>query len=154
MSSPEPKNKLQALWMPILKPHHTQWEVAYRKIRTKISGVKARYGFDISKHILYSYGQPCPYCGHKLKYQNMSVDHMTPQSKGGEDSLDNIEVICGRCNRRKGTLDKKAYELLIGLIKDYFIEEDQRYIFRKLSSFDRGGGVANADNRKRKKRRK
>lgn len=51
---------------------------------------------------------PIPGCGVTLDYHNRkadngaSVDHIIAHHYGGPDSLDNAEVICLDCNRRKG----------------------------------------------------
>ena len=31
-----------------------------------------------------------------------SVDHIVPRAKGGTDHLDNLQLLCGHCNRVKG----------------------------------------------------
>jgi hypothetical protein len=46
--------------------------------------------------------QACCYCGSK---QNLSVDHLIPQSKGGRDSGDNMVWACRSCNSSKCATD-------------------------------------------------
>ena len=41
----------------------------------------------------------CKHCG---KRTNLSVDHIFPESKGGEATLDNCQTLCMSCNSRKG----------------------------------------------------
>ena len=40
----------------------------------------------------------CRYCG---EYAN-TVDHVTPRSRGGDDSWANLNAACQKCNRAKG----------------------------------------------------
>ena len=42
----------------------------------------------------------CQYCGYMGK--NLSVDHVIPKSKGGDDSWDNVTTACIKCNSKKG----------------------------------------------------
>lgn len=41
----------------------------------------------------------CKECG---GYQNLTVDHIIPESKGGTLELDNLQTLCRSCNSRKG----------------------------------------------------
>jgi 5-methylcytosine-specific restriction endonuclease McrA len=45
----------------------------------------------------------CFYCGVALAAVSVAVDHRVPLSRGGTHALDNLRVICARCNRLKGT---------------------------------------------------
>ena len=40
----------------------------------------------------------CPACGKRVK---LTVDHITPISKGGTNYIDNIQPLCAQCNRTK-----------------------------------------------------
>lgn len=41
----------------------------------------------------------CVVCGTNV---DLTVDHITPRSRGGEDTLDNAQVMCRRHNSSKG----------------------------------------------------
>ena len=44
-------------------------------------------------------GGRCVQCG---STRELHYDHKTPYSKGGENTVGNIQLLCGDCNRRKG----------------------------------------------------
>lgn len=45
----------------------------------------------------------CAGCRVHFEIRNLTVYHVTPQSKGGGDHLDNLQWLCGACNSMKGT---------------------------------------------------
>jgi 5-methylcytosine-specific restriction endonuclease McrA len=44
----------------------------------------------------------CQYCGRRMPRSEVTVDHVTPRSRGGIDSWDNLVLACVDCNVRKG----------------------------------------------------
>lgn len=50
-------------------------------------------------NILKRDGHACVYCG---STENLTLDHVTPKSKGGRDSWDNLVTACKPCNSKKG----------------------------------------------------
>jgi hypothetical protein len=40
----------------------------------------------------------CRRCG---STRNLEIDHISPRSRGGSDDDDNLQILCGRCNRTK-----------------------------------------------------
>lgn len=44
----------------------------------------------------------CVRCKRKMRKGDMDIDHIIPQSKGGSDSLYNLQCMCKHCNRSKG----------------------------------------------------
>jgi 5-methylcytosine-specific restriction endonuclease McrA len=47
-------------------------------------------------------GNKCQYCGRRFPTSELSIDHVVPQSRGGENSWANLVCACVRCNARKG----------------------------------------------------
>jgi 5-methylcytosine-specific restriction endonuclease McrA len=43
----------------------------------------------------------CQFCGAKLSGENLTIDHLTPRSRGGSTTWENCVLSCIRCNERK-----------------------------------------------------
>lgn len=43
----------------------------------------------------------CKICGNKFKYQDMEGDHIKPWTKGGKTNMENLQMLCKKCNREK-----------------------------------------------------
>ena len=59
--------------------------------------------------VLMRDGNRCRLCGIECNdgLHNIHFDHIIPWSKGGETTLDNLQVLCSDCNLAKGDLDKE-----------------------------------------------
>ena len=56
------------------------------------------------RHTLYGRQEGhCNGCRVHFPFRNLTVDHIVPQSKGGTDHLENLQLLCGACNSKKGT---------------------------------------------------
>ena len=56
------------------------------------------------KHTLYGKQEGiCNGCKHHFPFRNFTIDHIVPQSRGGQDDIDNLQLLCGACNSMKGT---------------------------------------------------
>ncbi|MYF09144.1 MAG: HNH endonuclease, partial [Rhodospirillaceae bacterium] len=44
----------------------------------------------------------CIGCGESPGEKYMEVDHIRPRSRGGEHVWQNVQLLCGPCNRSKG----------------------------------------------------
>ena len=96
--------------------------------------------FDISlreiRELIYSeYGKRCKYCKDILKVNNMVCDHNIPLSHGGASVKNNLQMICARCNTRKGPLTDKVYKRLLAWLKRQN-QNTREYILRKLAKSD------------------
>ena len=55
----------------------------------------------------------CHYCGEKVTEENATLDHLTPQHKGGKHTKDNLKTSCLVCNSIKsGKTYEEAEELV------------------------------------------
>ena len=71
--------------------------------RTDI-GTIPRYNSTINLRSLYGLqAGDCAGCGEHFEMRNLEVDHIIARSKGGTDHIDNLQLLCGHCNRVKGS---------------------------------------------------
>jgi len=47
-------------------------------------------------------GGNCAGCGTHFEARHLEVDHIIARQKGGTDHIDNLQLLCGSCNRIKG----------------------------------------------------
>ena len=72
------------------------------------------------RHTLYGRQEGiCNGCLVHFPFRNMTVDHIVPQSKGGSDHPDNLQLLCGACNSKKGerTMEALIADLLAAQIR-------------------------------------
>ena len=72
------------------------------------------------RHTLYGRQEGvCNGCLVLFPFRNLTVDHIVPQSKGGSDHLDNLQLLCGACNSKKGgrTMEALIADLLTAQIR-------------------------------------
>lgn len=56
------------------------------------------------KNIIKRDGSKCQYCGTRTQ---LTIDHILPKSRGGEDSWENLVTACIKCNNVKGNRTPK-----------------------------------------------
>ena len=44
----------------------------------------------------------CSGCKQHFRIRNLTIDHIVPQSKGGTDHIENLQLLCAACNSTKG----------------------------------------------------
>ena len=77
----------------------------------------------------------CKYCTSRLVLNNIVCDHITPLSLGGGSIPSNLQMICARCNTRKGPLTDKVFSKLLAWLKRQN-QNTRDYILRKLARSD------------------
>ena len=66
--------------------------------------------YKTHRHTLYGKQEGiCAGCQVMFPFRNMTVDHVVPQTKGGSDHLDNLQLLCGACNSVKGVRSQEAF---------------------------------------------
>ena len=46
----------------------------------------------------------CPICGTHHEIEEMEGDHIVAWSKGGKTTIDNLQMLCKKCNREKSNI--------------------------------------------------
>ena len=54
-------------------------------------------------------GHRCVYCGGVFSPEQLSLDHVQPRMRGGDNSEGNLVTACLACNARKGSLPAWAF---------------------------------------------
>ena len=53
-------------------------------------------------NILWRDKNQCQYCGVIESPRDMTIDHVVPRSRGGENTWSNLVTCCKKCNQKKG----------------------------------------------------
>ena len=77
---------------------------------------------DLRNNIQGALKRPCFYLRMPFTIKDFSLDHMTPISRGGDSSLDNL-VVCSRsANLAKGNMNYGEFESLMSLLRTFPVE--------------------------------
>jgi 5-methylcytosine-specific restriction endonuclease McrA len=71
---------------------------------------KERIPVNLRRMVIERDGLRCVYCGVDLLKNEVHLDHVIPESRGGPTSLNNLQVTCGKCNLEKGVLSESEFE--------------------------------------------
>lgn len=92
-------------------------------VLTKYSRVP-KVGLVFNRRNIYTRdNNTCQYCGNQYSTTELSIDHVTPRSKGGKSTFENCVVACLSCNRKKAdkTLEQSKMKLLSKPIKPRWV---------------------------------
>ena len=82
----------------------------------KRTDIDAPIPYRQNKHVLFGRQEGrCNGCKGDFPFKLFEVDHIVPQSRGGTDHLDNLQLLCSHCNRTKGG---RPQEYLIARLKE------------------------------------
>ena len=78
----------------------------YVTARTDIprrTDIEAPIPYRQNKHVLFGQQEGlCAGCKGDFPFRNFTIDHIIPQSRGGTDHVENLQLLCGACNSLKG----------------------------------------------------
>ena len=93
------------------------FDTAQMSSDTKLHGADYQQGTlyqtELRSFLFKKHNGRCVYCGNKAE----EIEHLTPKSKGGTDSVHNLVIACRKCNELKGKLSLKEFSKLVG--KDF-----------------------------------
>ena len=131
----------------------------YAKIISESSGFgKTSYGMIMKKYMQLKTGEihwstavrewrlergtgdTCIYCGEQSQ---LTVEHILPRSKGGEDIPENVVMVCKSCNSSKGA--KRLYEWRGLEAKDQFHRIAEGKYLKYLYSLHEKRGTLDVD---------
>lgn len=64
----------------------------------------------------------CVYCAGRYPADTLTVDHVEPRARGGDNSAGNLVTACCACNTRKGSLPAWAFLTARPLERANFLE--------------------------------
>lgn len=54
-------------------------------------------------------------CGSEFPFRNLTIDHIIPESRGGNDHIENLQPLCGYSNSVK---DDRPQEYLVARLRE------------------------------------
>ena len=84
-------------WFDVHSPFNTK-SFAMRLAKNSLRNYACLYNRYIKKYIIHSNS----YCIRCFSKDNLTIDHIKPVSLGGENTLDNVQILCATCNFKKG----------------------------------------------------
>lgn len=70
--------------------------------RTDLGALEPYNSIDNRRKLYGLQDGDCAGCRDHFQSRNLEIDHIIARSKGGTDHLDNLQLLCGHCNRVKG----------------------------------------------------
>ena len=86
----------------------------------------------------------CGYCGDSFSKHDLTRDHVTPKSKGGEDSWTNLVTACKPCNHKKAARTPSEagmpliYVPYVPNYNEHLILQNRRILFDQMEYLKKG----------------
>ena len=82
-----------------------------------------RYSQEVRKIIYDNADGRCVLCGRKITLPEMTLDHMVPLDRNGEDTVNNLQCTCKPCNQFKANIRPSDFMERITAIFMYQMEK-------------------------------
>lgn len=100
-----------------------------RHEQKKKAAKRKNYSRSVRK-LIYNKGDGrCQLCGRKIKFEDMTLDHIIPLAMNGADTLENLQCTCQFCNRQKGAYLPDDY---LGRIEEIFMYQMEKKCGKSL----------------------
>lgn len=113
-----------------------KWKEYQERVRKKKEEEKKHRRKSIPKKVrqkVYEkYDGHCAYCGKKIEYKDMQVDHIQSHYLEGSDELENYNPSCRQCNFYKGTLSVEDFRVQLTKLRERL---QKVYIYRLSISY-------------------
>lgn len=96
---------------------------------------------ELRQAVYNKYDGHCAYCGKKIEYSEMQVDHQIAKRNGGADDIKNLYPACRRCNHYKRAQGLESFRdyiktLHTRIANDYIVKVGLDYGIVELNPFD------------------
>ena len=105
-----------------MRLQQTMGELFHNRLVTARTDIPRRTDIDApipyrqNKHVLFGEQEGrCNGCRSAFEFRHLEVDHVIPQSGGGTDHIDNLQLLCAHCNRVKGD---RPQEYLVARLRE------------------------------------
>jgi 5-methylcytosine-specific restriction endonuclease McrA len=97
----------------------------YRRVPLRKNTVSRR-------NILLRDRHTCQYCATKLAPAKLTLDHVTPRSRGGLSTWENLVACCYPCNHRKGDRMPEEADMVLLARPRAMTLHTHRYLMRRM----------------------
>ncbi|MDE2787261.1 MAG: DNA methyltransferase [Chloroflexota bacterium] len=105
-----------------MRLQQTMGELFHNRLVTARTDVPRRTDIDApipyrqNKHVLFGQQEGrCNGCKSAFEFRHLEIDHVIPQSAGGTDHVENLQLLCAHCNRVKGD---RPQEYLVARLRE------------------------------------
>ncbi len=101
-----------------------------QRAKARRKGAEGLHTLEEWENLKREFNYCCPDCGRKEPEIVLTKDHIIPLSCGGSDYIENIQPLCGECNKRKYTTTQVYFpvEQIYPSFLDRFLESRWRHL--------------------------